>query len=236
MTIADLIRCVRPVVFEGEFEEYPYMGQGTCFLARINDELFVVSASHVVGGAAAETLRIFPNDQSDVSVPLDRRCGVREGVKVEDDYADVVCFRIAKSQLTGKLGSSSWFLELNQPKRNLVAGDPLVVLGYPDESRGVNYDACIIRATGEMVGAEYVGPSVSERCRKLVLTDTGGIENMSGFSGGPVFLIKKCPDGRADISFVGMMLRANIKYGHFVESEIVRQVARRCQVTGRECR
>ncbi len=145
--------------------------------------------------------------------------------------SDVRCARLDASQLSGEPGSSGTFLHLTSPETRLSKGDPLLVAGYPDDSRRVDYERMKISVTLEELAGRYVGPSVSTGCYEMELTDVGSITEASGFSGSPVFRVQKLPDGTADVRLVGMVIRGTIasRRLHFIDVAVLRRMARKVQ-------
>jgi hypothetical protein len=113
--------------------------------------------------------------------------------------------------LGGAPVSSAWFIDLELPCWVLAPGDPLIVSGYPDQFRGVNYAARTIQVLRKELEAEYLGPGISAACHELRFLDVEGFTTLSGFSGSPVFSVRHSGDRRAHAALAGMMLRGNCR-------------------------
>lgn len=57
MTVAQLMNCAKPLIFENEEEDYAYSLHGTCFLARFGDRYFGITAQHCLRGRVRESVR-----------------------------------------------------------------------------------------------------------------------------------------------------------------------------------
>jgi len=62
----------KPILHETGVEEVPYAGVGTCFLVHCGRSGFIVTAKHVLNGYDAESLLVFPNPQTPISIPFNQ--------------------------------------------------------------------------------------------------------------------------------------------------------------------
>src|SRR4030067_533745 len=86
----------RPVIFEHDHAEFPYWMKGSSFLIANSNNYYWVTASHVLVnmGGCAESLRIFPSDNSQISVPFNEQYTVNKGSTDDEDYKDIFMLRI----------------------------------------------------------------------------------------------------------------------------------------------
>lgn len=223
-TLDSLARIARPVFFEVDSEDYPYAGRGTVLLARLRSTIYVVGLEHVIKGPV-ENIRIYPNDESDVSIPLDWVHAVASPAPSDEDFAQLKLLRVDSKNLEGSPGSSLSSLDIECAKRTWrppLAGEDVLVYGYPDKTRDVAYEDCRLRYQQAEMTGRYVGPSLSSSCSEFNLEPPPGIDDLSGFSGSPVFGITRVGN-RLDTRFRGVMIRggADSKKGHFVNAEVV---------------
>lgn len=223
-TLDSLARTARPVFFEMDSEDYPYAGRGTVLLARLRNTIYVVGLEHVIGGPV-EDLRIYPNDESDVSIPFDQMHAVASPAPSDEDFAQLKLLRVDSKNLEGAPGSSLSPLDIECARRTWRpphAGEHLLVYGYPDKTRDVAYEDCRLRYQQAEMTGRYVGPGPSSHCGEFDLEPPPGIDDLSGFSGSPVFGVTRVGD-RFDPRFRGVMIRggADSKKGHFVNAEAV---------------
>lgn len=228
MTFKDLVAAAHPILFEVDSTDTPYAGQGTCFLAKSHGAYSLFSAQHVVDACAADTLRVFPNDESDVSIAFNRVTQVANPNPEDNDYADVICLRIDSSPFDTARGMVTSFIDVERPLAILEPGSKLIIAGYPDQFRGVDYETLKIRAIGQLLAAEYVGRSISAACHEIRFTDLGEVSNLSGFSGSPVFALTAFHKHSPHLGFAGMLLRgtAASRLGHVLDAKVVRRFAR----------
>jgi hypothetical protein len=68
----------RPVIFEHDHPEYSYWSKGSSFLIANSRAFYWVTASHVLSnmGGSAQSLRIFPSDHSQISLPFNLKKSV----------------------------------------------------------------------------------------------------------------------------------------------------------------
>jgi hypothetical protein len=57
MTVADLMLCAEPLIFENEDEEYSYSMQGTGFLAQHGGRYFGITSKHCLRTRTLESVR-----------------------------------------------------------------------------------------------------------------------------------------------------------------------------------
>ncbi len=221
----------RPVLFEEKHGEFPYWGKGSSFLIANSRAFYWVTASHVLSnlGGRAETLRIFPSDQSRISLPFNEQYVITRGATDDEDYKDVFVLRVALDDFERSGDAPLVAQDIEQgalPAEDLVPGDELWLLGYPSESNLVDYDAQKIKNTRSVLRGVYQGQSISAHCHELRVESSVQLESYDGLSGGPVFHMRsRVSEGQA-VEFpmlVGMLLRgtSSSSTAHFVSSTVL---------------
>ena len=94
-----LRQSAKPVLFETGLDETPYSGAGTGFLALYKNQLYLLTAHHVVKGESLDNLLVFPNDESDESIPFDAWFSVANPDPSDTDYSDLSIVRVAQDKL-----------------------------------------------------------------------------------------------------------------------------------------
>lgn len=221
----------RPVIFEQEHAEFSYWGKGSSFLIANSNNYYWVTASHVLinmGGRAA-SLRIFPSDNSKISVPFNEQYMVNKGSIHDEDYEDVFMLRIDLNEFDSSGDAPLIAQDIDQgilPAEQLEPNDELWVIGYPSESNFIDYDSCEIKNTRSVLRAVYRGRSASDHCHELIIESSIKLENYDGLSGSPVFHMKELNrNGQVAVYplLVGMLLRGTASSGiaHFVRSSVI---------------
>ncbi|MCI0560021.1 MAG: serine protease [Nitrososphaera sp.] len=220
----------RPVLFEQPESEYPYWGKGTSFLLANSKHYFWITAEHVIRsmGGSAEALRIFPSDESRISLPFNEKYTIKkEGL--DDEHKDIYALRIDLSafQEGGDAPLTAQDAELGlMPAESLPVNAELWIIGYPSESRFVDYDARHIKCTRSVVRALYQGISTSDHCHTAKVETSLSLADYDGLSGSPVFFLQKKRVGAEDVLFpriVGMLLRGTSASSvvHFVSARVI---------------
>jgi hypothetical protein len=221
----------RPVIFEHEGTEYSYWGKGSSFLISTSRQCYWVTAAHVLKnlGGSVQSLRVFPSDQSRVSLPFNQQCTIRTGPRDDEDHKDVFVLRIDLSEFDSSGDSPLVTQDIDQgtlAAEDLRPDDVLWVIGYPAESNFIDYDSHKIKTTRSVIRGVYAGFSISEHCHKLTIASSIKLESYDGLSGSPVFFLKSIPKNGMTLLYpllVGMLLwgTASSSTMHFVSSRVI---------------
>ena len=221
----------RPVIFENEGTEFSYWGKGSSFLIANSESFYWVTASHVLTnmGGCAKSLRIFPLDDSKISLPYNEQYTVNRTLADDEDYKDVFMLRIDLKEFDhhGDTPLVAQDIEIGTiPAERLKPGDELWVIGYPSESNFIDYDSCEIKNTRSVIRAIYKGESVSLHCHELTIDSSIKLESYDGLSGSPVFYMKHSFENGELVRYpmlVGMLVRGTASSGiaHFVGSRVI---------------
>lgn len=216
----------RPVLFESPCEGYSYWGLGSSVIVWNNDSYFWITAKHVIEkqGQSFETLRIFPTDASRMSLPFNALCRINTP-DPKEECADLYILQINLSEFVSfgdaPLMAQDLALGTHCPDQ-LAAGDELIIIGYPEESRSVDYEQFKINYQRRVFTASYIGPAKQRYCYELKVNDNLKVTTYNGLSGAPVFCI--VTQGLyAYPKLVGLMLRgtAESQLGHFVGAHVI---------------
>ncbi|MBU4289393.1 MAG: serine protease [Proteobacteria bacterium] len=210
---------------------YSYWGKGSSFLIANAHNYYWVTASHVLFnmGGCVDNLRIFPSDNSKISVPFNEQYTVNKGSTDEEEYKDVFMLRIDLNQFDNSGDSPMAAQDINQGvlhAERLKPNDELWIIGYPAERNIIDYESCEIKNTRTIIRGLYKGESISEHCHELIIDSSIKLETYDGLSGSPVFHIKQLNrNGQVVLipMFVGMLLRgtASSRIAHFVSSNVI---------------
>lgn len=210
----------RPVIFKQDDVEFSYWGKGSSFLIANSNNYYWVTASHVFEnmGGCAESLRIFPSDNSQVSLPFNERYTVDKGLTDDEDYKDVLMLRINLNEFDHSGDAPLIAIDIEQgtlPAEQLETDDELWVIGYPSESSFIDYENREIKNTRSVLRAIYTGTSICDHCHELIIESSIKLQDYDGLSGSPVFNRKEL--------LVGMLLRgtASSRIAHFVSSSVI---------------
>ena len=221
----------RPVIFKSDHPEYSYWGKGSSFLISNTDNYYWVTATHVLKntGASVNSVRIFPSDNSKISLPFNERYLIKTDLTNADDFNDITILRIDLHEFdssgdaplitqdieTGVIGAEQ-----------LKQSDELWIIGYPSESNLIDYDSRVIKTTRVVLRALYDGESISEYCHKLKIESSIKLKDLDGLSGSPIFHMKQANINGQLVNFwilVGMLQRGSASSGtaHFVSSSVI---------------
>ena len=105
MSLENILEAVKPVLYDTGNDDIPYSGCGTCFLALHNKQTYIVTAKHVVNGNPGESLMVFPNKHTELSIPLNSCVTIENPDPSDNDYSDIVVYRIDHEALHIESGS-----------------------------------------------------------------------------------------------------------------------------------
>ncbi|MDQ3776613.1 MAG: serine protease [Pseudomonadota bacterium] len=221
----------RPVIFEQKHAEFSYWGKGSSFLIANSNNCYWVTASHVLinTGGHADSLRIVPSDNSQISLSFNEQYTVNKGSADDEDYKDIFMLRIDLNEFDSSGDAPLVAQDIDQGilrAERLEPNDHLWVIGYPSESNFIDYESCAIKNTRSVLRAVYRGRSVSDYCHELIIESSIKLENYDGLSGGPVFHMKQVNRNGQVAAYpllVGMLLRGTASSGiaHFVSSSVI---------------
>jgi hypothetical protein len=221
----------RPVIFEHPDETFPYWGKGSSMLLANSQHFFWVTAKHVLKnlGGTVESLRIFPSDDSRISLPFNEQYLIKGGASEDEDYRDVLALRIniAEFEKFGDAPLTAQDTELGLlPAENLAVGAVLWIIGYPAERTSIDYEQARIKNSRAVIRAVYLGPSVSDHCCVARVNSSIRLASYDGLSGSPVFYLQSTVQNGQELLFprmVGMLLRgtATSELVHFVSAKVI---------------
>ncbi len=219
----------RPVIIEYNHAKFNYWGKGSSFLIATSKNYYWVTAAHVLAniGGDPKSLRIFPSDNSIISLPFNEQYTINKGLTDDDDHKDIFMLRIDLTDFDSSGDAPLIAQDIEQgilPAEQLEPDDELWVIGYPSESNFIDYDNREIKNTRSVLRAIYQGRSISDHCHKLIIDSSIKLESYDGLSGCPVFHMKQLNSNeQAKTLLVGMLLRGTALSGivHFVSSSVI---------------
>jgi hypothetical protein len=231
-SVERLLSISKPILHDTGNEETQYAGVGTCFLAQYGDNGFLVTAKHVLNGYDAESLAVFPNPQTPISIPFNKFVQIANADEHDSDYADITVLRIDRERFDVSPRSEVPALNLSNYDANWHLHKDrgkIIFFGYPTENRGVDYESYLVKSNQQLIEGEYLGPSVSQHCHNVQFDNIGSISSLDGFSGSQVFVLERKITGLNKPHFCGMMIRgtATSKSAIFVDGEVIYKIIRR---------
>lgn len=229
MSFEKLLETAKPVVFDTGWEETPYAGIGTCFIVLYKQDTFAITAKHVIDDCSGESLVIFPNKETELSIPFNTYLQVTDSDGNDGDYADIAIFKVDYKALELEGSSVIRTIDLNKydsswNKRK--SESELFFFGYPSEHRKIDYEQYLISSDQHLLVAKYVGKSVSQFCYEIEIKDLKNISNLDGFSGSPVFCISTKKADQPFMTWCGMLIRgtSESKRAYFIDGGIIIQI------------
>jgi len=224
----------RPVLYEQKNSDFSYWGKGSSFLIANSHNSYWVTASHVLEnmGGSADSLRVFPSDESRISIPFNEQYTVNKGVTDDEDYKDIFILRLDLQEFD-KSGDAPLIAQDIEKgimgADRLQQNDVLWVIGYPAETTFIDYEASKITNTRSVLRTIYKGKSVSQHCHELNFSTSIKLNDYDGLSGSPVFYMKEIVHEGEKVFLpliVGMLLRgaASSEIGHFVDASVISNI------------
>lgn len=202
-----MLKCVRPIVYSTDDDDFRYWGKGTCFLLLYKRQVYVATARHVVDVAERNSLFILPTDTGLHCLPLSSMGWPKELDPDDTDSTDIAMLGV--NMMTYDAGLFEGTVALDFPSAcrlpsRLKIGEELLVIGMPAEGGGVDYESSKIKATRTTLIGAYTGNAVSSGCHQLTVKDSHSLTDFDGLSGSPVFSRN---DAGVGLQFVGMAIR-----------------------------
>jgi hypothetical protein len=235
--LTSLRQSSKPILFETGMDEAPYSGAGTGFLTLFEEQFYLLTARHVVKGANLDELMVFPNNESDESIPFNASFQVSNPQLLDSDYSDFSVLRVATEKLVMAERLSMQAIRMDNLSSNwkTVPEDyEFIFFGYPTEARGVDYKRFRVASTQHLLVGRLVGVSTLEFCFELEITDFNGVSDLNGLSGSPVVAIpRKCTDHVNAVC--GMLIRGTATSGrvHFIDANLIRRALEQVQTPNR---
>jgi len=219
--------CAKPILFETGFEEVPYGGAGTTFFVKVGSTVLLVSSRHAFGNYPLEKLLVFPNAETDNSIPFNKAFSVANRDQNDPDFSDIVLARVDLNKIHLATESNMVVLDLDKASdiwREAPSSQKYFIFGYPNERSNVDYEECKIFNNQSILVGNFIGASPSSYCFELKIIDSNGVLNFNGLSGSPVVSIPYKPKGKIDISFCGMVIRGTSPTSpiHFLDAKVIR--------------
>jgi len=231
--MSDLLQIARPVLLESSLcdgsPEKIYWGNGTSFLASYKNNCYFITAAHVMNkqSACASDLRIFPTDDSCITIPFNSQYELKPlASQPEDEYHDLYILRVDLPMHVINTDSTTYTIDLNNiiaSPEMLSIGTKLGIMGFPSDSREINYDLKNIIYKRSVMSAQYNGKSF-DHCYSLKINDNLGHTCLDGMSGSPVFSFHEIDNGVLP-KLIGIMIRGNgvSGEGHFISALVLKK-------------
>lgn len=178
---------VRPVIIRSTNEEFPYSGVGTAFILEYKNQLFIVSAQHVVvnQGAKNEEFTIFIGNPC-YSLIFDLEAVFQTEY---EPHFDLLIRRIAPFQRDLLIDKGAYWIgtEFTIDPKHHQNVDIFYVFGYSEDYRAYDYEAKRISASLSCLPAKLANSNL-EHMVSLQLLQTPPF-SLRGFSGSPVIAV-----------------------------------------------
>jgi hypothetical protein len=174
-------------------------------------------------GASPHNLMITPGHDSAISVPFNELLQIKKGSDNED-FRDLYMLRVNMEEFWESTDSELYAWNINRDFYDcskLLAGEELFLIGFPSESRFVDYDVKRIHFTQVVLRGIYQGQTSEEHCHKLQLETSVTIEELDGLSGAVVFRYPRNPEEPCQV--VGLLIRGTSKSGiiRFIDCAVI---------------
>ncbi|MDE0256742.1 MAG: serine protease, partial [Rhodospirillaceae bacterium] len=191
MKIQTLLNSSRMMMFENELEGFDYSAHGTAFLCFYHQQLYAVTAGHVIGSYDAEALRVMIHPEVREFLPHNAQVTLVSAEQDDPDYADLAILPIELTMFDQRCFRDSPPFDLSE---QLVNSTPpptgkLVFRGFPSDKSGINFDTAKIKVQPVILEGDRVGRAPMAHCHVMRLRDVSHCSTLDGFSGSPVFWI-----------------------------------------------
>ena len=174
-----------------------------------NKQTYIVTAKHVVNGNPGESLLVFPNKNTDLSIPINAQITIDNPDSFDNYYSDIVIYRIDHDQLHIEPGSVMRTVDFSKYDPDWITrhrDSDYFMLGFPVEDRIVNYEEYLVSSTQHLLKGRYAGPNTSQYCHEIEFAALNGVTDLNGLSGSPVFCVSKNGGTPRAATFCGMSI------------------------------
>lgn len=199
-----------PLMFVTECEDFAYVFGGSGFFIRIEGEVFLVTARHLLKGIEVNNLCIPYSTSDDSLVPFSEMGTFPpEMYKTYGDVCDVTVVRVKQGFIFDSGRSFISPLELSSSKPEIVRGTStgFFIKGYPYANRDLFVDSQskIIRVSSLTCELKDVAYKPKEDAYSFQLPDSFMFPSSDGMSGSPVFRFNS--SSGEDLELVGVVVR-----------------------------
>jgi hypothetical protein len=217
-----ILECSRPVIFESglQDEEFLYWVGATAFVCKWYGKYYVLTAGHALKGVSDDHVLIFPHDDAERSIGFSviwRPTGPRD-----QDYTDLAIFEVAETDENQLWMGRVPAPELaGGPRFRFEEGDQLVISGYPNDKRVVDYDRRKIPQQRYRITGRYLPESYAEHLHVMKLDTIADLKSFDGFSGSPVFIIRGTRMVFAGLAIRGAQDTSKSDLVHFIDTGVI---------------
>jgi hypothetical protein len=212
-SVQDFIHSAKPLMFENGDPDFPYSMQGTCFLAKVAQRAYAITAAHCLVGRTLESVRIRMHPGV---LQFMRLNPLRCPIHWDGDREDLAIFEIQRDSFSPKDFLSRNFLSLEQLRFEPFVLDEASILaaaGYPSELNTITYESYSIMTQANSFDGRYCGPGEESGCSKIRINSLGSLSDMDGLSGSPVLRFTPLGESRYRPHFAGILTRGTSQSG-----------------------
>lgn len=216
------------MMFENEFEGFDYSARGTAFLCFYRQQLYAVTARHVIKDYDAGALRVMIHPDERDFLPHNAQVSLVPVDPHESDYTDLAILPIELTMFDQRRFRDWPPFELSE---ELVDSKPsltgtMIFRGFPSDKSSIDFDIAKIKLQPVLLEGDRVGKAPMAHCHEMKLRDVSPCSTLDGFSGSPVFWISAQDPPRKEYRFAGVLIRGSYvsKRAYYVEAEVLMRV------------
>lgn len=226
--------CVRQLIFESEWEDFPYWMHGTGFLALWGESLFLITAAHCIGADQHNALRVPVRTNEARLLPFKKFMTFeREDARDLDiavfhanpaTFVDVYDLRQAAIPISLDHSLESILAGIRAAGGADVADMTLFAIGFPRGAKASRVDLEQNRILSQPMELriQYKYASAEQPDRHIGRIVQFELDDLDGMSGSPVFLRTTRPDELPKrYILVGMLVRASQQSVEFVSNRLL---------------
>jgi len=221
--LLDILKCVRPILFENDDPAYKYSLGGTAFVVKFKGAYYVVTAKHALlpKSFSVKQTRIQYKPDGRELLPIERVYRPEVTDAEDDDQFDLTILGVSGAAIDPVLFGEYKPYELLEMDKFTIFGanSHFLYRGFPDEFNVPNWDDARISQTSVSGNAAYKGPTGHASTHYLEFLNLDPLSNLSGLSGAPVFQVVNEGEKYSIPAFAGMLLRGtrSSRTGRFLE-------------------
>lgn len=216
MIVRDMLKVVRPIVFDNRFEGYEYTTAGSCIVVSARNRIYAVTARHVPHDKNRQyepSQTMIPYEEgSEAFLPLKESFVISTDENNDTDHKDVVFFEIWQEQLDANIWNPNYCFNLSWNHSVTVTPETKYwVSGYPRELNIDDYETSTLQHQAAHIPGQLVTENRFIAVDEWNLDPANELQSYQGLSGGGAFSCTSISEGKANIRLEGIVLKASVE-------------------------
>ncbi|MGC4017128.1 MAG: hypothetical protein QM755_21845 [Luteolibacter sp.] len=219
-----LMGLARPVLFNNEYEEFPYSSHGSCVILCYRGQIYGLTAKHVIGAYEAHQVMLPYEAGSHEHLPFEDAGIIETDIEDDTDHKDLAVFTVCRERLNVENLRPETVFDLNGNRfQSRTPRSKYFIAGFPNELNDVQYENQLISQQGLVIPVELVQEHRFYGVDQIRFLNSGDLCSFQGFSGAGVFSITPTQEGRGNLRFEGVMVKGSREsmLGYLIRYDVI---------------